>query len=160
MKPAYKDILALTDRSPIWWDENGVPRYAPFHPSMLGVYDQFAILAEIACQSCPALLLVGKGSTCLETQALPELVAGFIYGDPPRHNCPGAGETMSSEEVRVVEAWEKERFEWVRRPEMEGPFVCCRSCQYSIARDGEHWIDVDGHSHCPGESPDVVFHCP
>jgi len=37
MLPKYEDILALADRAdvkPFWWSEYGVPRFAPFHPSL------------------------------------------------------------------------------------------------------------------------------
>ena len=61
----YTDILALADRagvgSPLWWDEGGVPRFAPFHPTLLGVYDQYAVLGEVTCASCHKSMLVGLG---------------------------------------------------------------------------------------------------
>jgi len=46
-----------------------------------------------------------------------------------RHSLPGssgdrcAGETMSSEAMLVVEAWEQVGFEWVHRPEHIGPIL-------------------------------------
>jgi hypothetical protein len=47
--PKYEDILALAERAgagePLWADENGVPRFAKFHPDLLGVYDRYAVLA-------------------------------------------------------------------------------------------------------------------
>ena len=51
MLPDYSDILDAAGRQPDWWTHDGVPRFAPFTPPMLGVYDEFALLAEIACQS-------------------------------------------------------------------------------------------------------------
>ncbi|MHB1852933.1 MAG: hypothetical protein ACYCU6_12290, partial [Acidimicrobiales bacterium] len=130
MLPSYADIRALTDAEPVWYGDNGVPRYAPFHPRLLGVYDKIAVLAEIKCQSCAALLLVGRG-TPLHTfhvplgqievvqHSLEKLARGFVFGDPPRHGCPGAGETMGCIERRIVEAWERVDLGWVRRPEHE-----------------------------------------
>jgi hypothetical protein len=41
----------LTDREPDRHDGNGVPSYAPFAPRLLGVYDKFALLVEIARSS-------------------------------------------------------------------------------------------------------------
>jgi len=126
----YADIRALTDAEPLWFDRNGVPRYAPVHPSLLGVYDRFAILAEIQCQSCGKRLLIGEGKPKHSLDLVhgePEFVEHgvehlarhFFFGDPPRHDCPGAGETMGCIERRIVEVWERENFEWVRHPELE-----------------------------------------
>ncbi|MCL4414523.1 MAG: hypothetical protein M1522_07235 [Actinobacteria bacterium] len=126
MLPSYADIRSRIADPPIWHDRHGVPRYEAFDPSMLGVYDDFAILAEIACQRCGERFLVGGGWTRFDVFADPivernleALAESFDYGDPPRHDdgpmgrC--AGETMHSETVRVVEAWEQVGFDWVRR---------------------------------------------
>lgn len=126
MLPAYHDIRSRIADPPTWHDRHGVPRYEPFHPSLLGVYDDFAILAEIACQWCGQRFLVGGGWTRFDVFADPivernleALATSFDYGDPPRHNAEAKGEcagaTMSSETVRVAEAWEKVGFDWVRR---------------------------------------------
>ena len=130
MLPAYSDIRALTDVAPTWFDHDGVPRYAPFHPGLLGVYDRFAVLAEIECQSCGQRFLIGEGrpkhvihalhgDVEIIEQDLANLAQNFVFGDPPRHDCPGAGETMSCIERRIVEAWQQVDFEWVRQPEFE-----------------------------------------
>ncbi len=130
MLPSYADIRALTDVAPTWFDHDGVPRYAPFHPRLPGVYDRFAVLAEIECQSCGERLLIGEGrpkhvihtlhgEVELLEQDLANLAQNFVCALPPRHDCPGAGETMSCIERRIVEAWQQEDFEWVRRPEHE-----------------------------------------
>jgi hypothetical protein len=137
VKPAYRDILAVAGGAPVeWWDGNGVPRFWPFEPGLLGVYDQLAVLYEIACQSCRATFPVSEGAKRFDIMAgslevvesdLPALVARADYGDPPRHDMPGrpgercAGETMSSVPTRIVEAWEQVNFDWVRRPGLEGP---------------------------------------
>lgn len=130
MLPSYSDIRALTDAQPLWFDRNGVPRYAPFHPSMLGVYDRFAVLAEIECQSCGERFAIGegrpkhvihmvRGEPEIIEQDLEKMARSFVYGDPPRHDCPGGGETMSCVERRIVEAWARVDLEWVRHPEHE-----------------------------------------
>lgn len=31
------------------------------------------------------------------------------YGDPPRHSCGGAGETMNVDDLRIVEFWKRSR---------------------------------------------------
>ena len=70
MKPAYRDILAVAGGAPVeWWDGHGVPRFWPFEPGLLGVYDQLAVLYEIACQSCRATFLVGEGARRFDIMA-------------------------------------------------------------------------------------------
>jgi len=132
MLPKYKDILELADKAgvePIWWDENGVPRFSSFDPEMLGVYDRLAVLGEVACAACGKCMQVGIGRPKISVACnqivsydIDALVAVIeAWGDPPRHNderdgtgghgC--AGETMSSDFVRVVGAWEQcDDFHW------------------------------------------------
>jgi hypothetical protein len=111
MLPDYDDIRSLIDREPDWFDTHGVPRYRPFEPKMLGVYDQWTLLVEIACQECGQRFLVGGGSESFELAnrgielTLEYVAATFHYGDPPRHDC--VGDTMNCLEVRKVEAWRK-----------------------------------------------------
>jgi len=125
MLPSYDDIRSRIAEPPFWYDQHGVPRYDPFRPEMLGVYDHFAVLGEIACQSCRRRFFVATSWPLydMSKEAIPEhvladLVDSFDYGDPPRHDIEVgrcAGETMRSEVVRVVEAWERVGIEWVRR---------------------------------------------
>ena len=38
---------------PLWWDENGVPRYKAHHPSLCpNIYATEVVLLRISCQSC------------------------------------------------------------------------------------------------------------
>lgn len=134
MKPAYRDIRDRIAEAPAWFDEAGAPRYGSFDPSALGVYDQLAILAEVACQCCdetfqvgigrPGYLFDGAGLVELDLAGLAE---SWDYGDPPRHDLPGrpgwrcAGETMGSIQLSVVEAWERDDDgDWSRRPALQG----------------------------------------
>lgn len=132
MLPDYADIHAAAGHvRPDWYDENGVPRFAVFAPDMLGVYDSYALLVTVACQSCAARFPVGLGwpswGTALNPDtrtfevrryALVELAQGFKYGDPPRHAC--GGDSMTSVAVRIEEAWERGPGKpWVRRPDVE-----------------------------------------
>jgi len=139
MFPAYRDILDLAEAAgatPVWFDEHGVPRFRPFHPDLLGVYDCFALLAKLRCADryCGAEILVGAGWPRIDLSAviagaddaavrnIEQLVAGFSVGDPPRHNCPGAGETMVCDLVSIIEVWEQPGVsDWVRRTDLEGP---------------------------------------
>lgn len=138
MKPSYPDIVELGDAAgigPEWFDEHGVPRFRPFHPSLLGVYDTFAVLARVRCQEarCRRQMLVGVGWDRIDLRAvlagkqpddcvrsLGRLASGFDYGDPPRHDCPGAGETMGSDLDRLLEVWERPDLDWCRRSRLEG----------------------------------------
>jgi len=53
MHTAYNDILELTDREPVWWTEDGVPRFCEFHPDdASNIYATEVVLLEIACQEC------------------------------------------------------------------------------------------------------------
>ena len=132
MLPAYDDIRSRIAEPPIWHDRHGVPRYEPFKPQMLGVYDDFAVLVEIECQRCARRFLAGGGWTRFDVFSDPivelnltSLAESFDYGNPPRHDdgpmgrC--AGETMSSDVVRIVEAWERVGLDWVHRGDREGP---------------------------------------
>jgi len=62
MLPHFRDIRDVAKGTiPFWWDINGTPRYAPFNPEMLGVYDDKAALFEASCQDCAQRFLVGDG---------------------------------------------------------------------------------------------------
>lgn len=134
MLPDYADIKDAIDREPDWFTADGIPRYWPFHPDMLGVYDTMAVLVEIECASCQEAMLVGDGLPTV-TLTIPDepaamrpvindverFVSEWSMGDPPRHYCPGGGGTMVCDEVAVIEVWDRDGAgEW-RRPDLEGP---------------------------------------
>lgn len=137
MLPDYRDITCRIVQPPSWYDHHGVPRYDPFKPTMLGVYDKYAIFAEIECQSCCKKFRVGCGwpgenmqlvlATPDDQQpedpdwwkySLEKLTEGFHYGDPPSHSC--TGDSMNCIDLRIIEAWEKDGYGWMRRLELEG----------------------------------------
>lgn len=159
MFPSYQDIIeAAAPRKPLWWDMNGVPRFAPFRPQLLGVYDTFAILVAVRCSDphCQAGMLVGCGSQSttvtasgVEQHTLESMVAGFVYGDAPRHDCTGWGETSAVDELVVIEAWERHDTEWVRRAGLEVPFCTCAKCQWTIVHSQDGWIDWKLQTECP-----------
>ena len=160
MLPSYDDIRSRISEEPKWWDEHGVPRYEPFHPDMLGIYDSEAALIEIQCQRCGKTFLVGIGwekTRIFLTEgryARPTAgnIGSYHYGDPPRHGWTEgcvAGDTMNCVSIRVVEFWshhddryvDKETgyvgdvtryFEWTRLPEHE------------VEIEGENWREVSG----------------
>ena len=135
MLPRYDDIRALTAAEPMWFTEDGVPRFAPFAPTMLGVYDNFALLAAVRCQSCSQVTPVGAGITRfvfhviadhqinVDEYTVERFVNEWTMGDPPHHNCPGAGETMTADTVGLIEVWQRPHFEWERRADLERAFA-------------------------------------
>jgi hypothetical protein len=134
MLPDYADITSRISEPALWYDSHGVPRYDEFSPDMLGVYDDFAVLAEVACQGCGGLFVVGvghprydllsiAGGAGVHEYTLEELTDRFSYGDAPRHSVDGTrcgGETMTSVTVRVLQAWEAQTStSWIRQNSLE-----------------------------------------
>jgi hypothetical protein len=125
----YDDIKTKLG-DPIWYDDNGVPRYDPFKPDMCGVYDDQVVLLEIACQDCGKKFKVAEcwdkhramwkaieNRNWIDINSIEPLPTKsgkwfYHYGDPPNHGC--VGDTMNSEPIRVLEFWHKEDFKWVR----------------------------------------------
>lgn len=64
MYPLYTDLRERLGE-PLWHDSHGVPRYAPFHPTMLGVYDDWAALFEVTCCGCGQRFECGAGMHAL-----------------------------------------------------------------------------------------------
>lgn len=127
MHPRYDDILAAAGREPDWFSESGVPRFGPFHPTMLGVYDHSAIYGLLGCQGCDSEIPVALGTPVWSFYDLmrqdddikpwdaARLRGEFHYGDAPHHDYPGgnpetvrgcSGTTMGTWLVEVLEAWE------------------------------------------------------
>lgn len=108
MKNNYKDITSRIAQSPIWFDENGVPRYEPFSPDQcVNIYAQECVLLRIACQECHQ-----QFDVCMSCgDYVPATLRGLIvsheidYGDPPNIGCCPAGPTMNSEVIRVLQYW-------------------------------------------------------
>jgi hypothetical protein len=137
MKGDYADLLVRIEQPPRWWDENGCPRWSEWDPGWgADPYAEQKALLEIACQACGQRfsVLVSLNSHSLltilrrregEASALGERVrrGSVHYGDPPQHGC--VGDTMTSESVRVVQFWERDRgvtYGWKRVPELEIAF--------------------------------------
>ncbi len=141
----YSDIIKRLG-PPLWFDDNGVPRYEPFHPSMCGIYDEYVALLDLRCQRCSSSILVAVERR--KYQYWPEIketqlphektgdLGGFHYGDPPRHNMDGSyhnkgdgwgshcsGVTMTSFPARIIEFWFKNAdHNWERDPAKEFEF--------------------------------------
>lgn len=125
MKTSYQDVLDATSTDPYWWDADGVPRFQPFSPDMLGFYDNLAVLVAVECVGCGVVFHVGAsfqkfalflGGTV--HRDVESLAKNFVYGEPPRHGC--RGDDQFANELAVLEAWEKYRDGvWERYPEHE-----------------------------------------
>lgn len=133
MKAQYEDILALTDKKPDWYDSDGVPRFAQFHPDLCpNIYAKEVILLDIQCQECGRHFKVElHWRPTNQNQSISEAISkgdlGYIhYGDPPRHrNTNGknrcyAGDTMSADSMKILEFWsELDSGEWERLSQYE-----------------------------------------
>jgi hypothetical protein len=142
MLNSYQDIRKRIPDPPLWFDENGTPRYDEFHPSQLpNIYAKEAVLYEIGCQSCDKRFLV---ATCEHRLAMAKFMdlyglattetwissslrndgGSLHYGDPPAHDC--VGDTMNCLDFKVVQFWRRDPrtlsdwVNWVRVPELEG----------------------------------------
>lgn len=108
MNREYFDILEKLG-PPLWWDDQAVPRYKPFHPNLCGIYDNEVALCVIKCQSCGQEFRVafawyrlsGEPSLTHILQQTGEL----YYRDPPNNDCCASGPTMTSEFKEVLEFW-------------------------------------------------------
>lgn len=133
MKSNYADILSLTDKKPLWYDESGCPRYEKFTPNLCpNIYADEVILLEIACQDCGKRFKVQMSAWVIYggysfRERLFEwkkdgkkTFTPIHYGDPPIHGC--VGDTMNCEDLKVLEFWEKDRVKFVgfkRRKDLE-----------------------------------------
>jgi hypothetical protein len=148
MYQPYIDILKRLG-APLWWDENGVPRYEDFAPrDCANIYAEFAALLEIRCQGCDRLFPVAstwgisdaiianrlddvvwdaEGKNPTPKHGLPKegSAGAFGYGDAPWHDYDGgfngqcAGTTMTTATVRVLQFWDKRSYDLKRLPECE-----------------------------------------
>ena len=127
----YDDIRSRIAEEPRWWDEYAVPRYCAFSPGEVAdIYAHEVALVEIACQACGARFAVAWSRQRHEMsrnedgkfwvrEARPFDPHAFHFGDPPNAGCCAPGPTMNCDDLRVLECWRRENFEWVRQPEKE-----------------------------------------
>lgn len=120
----YSDI---TDKLgiPQWYDEHAVPRYCVFGPDeVANIYASQIALLEIHCQECGTPFLVAMSWDPFRYVNRPSLKEEITdksvhWGDPPNIGCCCAGATMNCIDKRVLEFWERSRFEWHRVRELE-----------------------------------------
>lgn len=125
MNQYYADIIEKLG-NPAWFDENAVPRYCEFAPfKVANIYAQECCLLEIACQCCGHKFFVAMSwSNWDAVRGIPKLSQSIYnktihYGDPPNTQCCPAGPTMNCVDLRVIEFWKDENFQWVRVPGLE-----------------------------------------
>jgi hypothetical protein len=120
MHTNYRDILEATKQKPVWYDQNGTPRFAPFEPKLCpDIYSNVVVLARIACQACGNAFDVEMHTSVFDwrTTAPP---SKWHYGDPPVHGC--VGDTENCDDLAILEVWVHDRGtrEWLRRTDLEG----------------------------------------
>ena len=123
MHTSYKDI---TDKLgiPLWWDENAVPRYCEFSPKEIAnIYAGECVLLLIECQGCGYKFKVAVSSSTMQkmirhTETLAD-TPYIAYGDPPNIDCCGAGATMSSDTIAVLQYWSRPDYDWERNEHYE-----------------------------------------
>ncbi len=117
MKCYYFDIISRIKDPILWFDENAVPRYIPFHPNLLAnIYATECCLILIECQSCKRPFTVAK-SINIEDQV--EHLQHLHYCDPPNVECCDVGMSMNSEPIRVLQFWVRDNTDWKRIKELE-----------------------------------------
>lgn len=128
----YPDLRELAgDREPNWWDEEGVPRFAPFRPELLNnIYAKEVALLSISCAACPKVFLAARSwgisqGLLHNYPRFTEVLRGngyLSYGDPPFHSTSdcAAGYCMQSDTRGIVQFWAKKQGEWERDSSFEG----------------------------------------
>ncbi len=125
MKQSYDDLLELGGTTkPTWWDEAGVPRFCPPHPTRVNsIYAQEVVFYHVKCQACGERFLVATVRAYFTGSLAEHILDHSIhYGDPPNIGCCAAGPTMNSEPLEVVSFWvrDKKGMDWIEAVEMKG----------------------------------------
>jgi hypothetical protein len=112
---------------PIWWD-GAIPRYCEFHPKVLNnIYAQECALILIKCQSCGHKFKVTINWDYAANGIINNIIKNgdiIEYGDPPNIRCCPAGPTETSDTIKILEFWQKNRnLGWERNAELEIDFV-------------------------------------
>lgn len=119
MRENYDDIKSKINESPKWYDANGTPRYAEFHPQLCpNIYADVVFLAKIACQNCGKQFDVEMHYDWFSAGRA-RVPKKAHYGDPPCHGC--IGDTMNCDDLEVLQVWQRIDHEWTRLPDLEGP---------------------------------------
>lgn len=121
MHENYDDITSRIAEPPAWYDENGTPRYGEFAPDHCpNIYARTIGLFLISCQECGKQFHVEMHATSFDTWRNSNPPTKWHYGDPPRHDCTGAGDSMNCIDLAVLQFWISDRFcNWTRMPDEE-----------------------------------------
>jgi len=134
MRQHYDDLRELTNKPPVWFDNNGVPRYRKFVPyDVPNIYADEAALYHIECQQCRTIFFVSaddcrhgdiiRGSADPHEWPLANAIetGKLHYGDPPNIWCCMSGPTMNCMDIVVREYWRRDPddYVWQRMPEYE-----------------------------------------
>lgn len=166
MYQPYLDILRKLG-PPLWWDEEGVPRYDKFAPDLCAnIYADYAALIAIRCQGCRRTFPVSStwslGRVCLSPHGSEHIVwdkngqngqpkeglpkagdAGcFGYGDAPWHDYDGGFEGQCSGTTMTTDV--------VRVLECWGK----KSCEWERLKEHEVYIGEDDET-LAGTKPEV-----
>ena len=118
----FKDIIDAAGRDPLWWDENGTPRFCEFNPNKnANIYADEIVLLRVACQGCATEFDVCMSTSIMERYmhqhtwgrpgpSLAQLIEKheIHYGDPPNTGCCPAGATMNSVPRMVLQYWTRD----------------------------------------------------
>jgi len=129
MNNYFQDIVEKLGK-PKWFDDLGYPRYCDFSPDEVSnIYSTEVILLLIACQNCGTLFKVALNTSGYNLRtgqfhSFKEWILdkSVYYGDPPNMQCCGAGPSMSSDSIKVLEFWEKSNdrpWDWTRNSKYE-----------------------------------------
>src|SRR5258708_4267731 len=106
MHENYADILSKVPTAPMWYDQNGAPRYDEFQPQLCpDVYSNAVGLFLITCQGCGRAFHVELHTSVFDRLNELSPRAGH-YGDPPRHKVEGqgcVGESMNCNDQSVLQ---------------------------------------------------------
>lgn len=134
----YTDIIDKIELAPLWFDEQGVPRFCEFSPKRLSnIYADSCCLLRIECQGCGHQFAVAMSDSRTQLmllqhrsgrpiRRLAELVrnGSIHYGDPPNVSCCPSGPTMNSIPRQVVQFWVRESFDWKPVDDLERLIDC------------------------------------
>jgi hypothetical protein len=128
MHQYFGDIIEKLGE-PLWWDEHAVPRYCEFSPDRLAdIYAKECVLMLIACQNCGHRFKVAMSNHGYDRHYEPfsflknDIYKNLGFGDPPNNGCCGAGSSMTSDSIAILEFWVNDvntMYNWVRKPEYE-----------------------------------------
>jgi hypothetical protein len=144
MYERYDDITSRIPTPPLWYDDNGVPRYTSFSPKRTGnIYVREAALIEIVCQECLQTFYVccTRGHHDHQGNYRPVAVRirendTYLCGDPPRHGSEHgcvSGDSENSFAIRVLEYWSRGA-DWIRDHSLEIVFKHDANDEERIAR--------------------------